>query len=176
MNRILVVVDMQNDFVSGSLGTKEAQEIVSNVIAKIKDYKENGFRVFATKDTHYEDNYFDTQEGKNLPVLHCIKDTWGWELVDGVKELIDPKDIFTKESFGSLNAMEEVSKLTKQETTEVEFIGLCTDICVISNVAIFKAIVPEIKVIVDSKCCAGVTPEKHESALETMRSIQVEVL
>ena len=176
MSKILVVVDMQKDFVDGSLGTAEAQAIVPEVHKKILEYKNSGFGIIATKDTHYEGNYSNTQEGRNLPILHCIKDTEGWELVPEIRELINPRDIFLKTSFGSIEAMQKVAQLTKEDFIEyVEFVGLCTDICVISNVILFKAFAPEVKVVVDSKCCAGVTPKKHNDTLEVMRSIQVEV-
>lgn len=176
MNKILVVVDVQNDFVSGTLGTEEAQEIIPSVIAKIEEYRRNGYGILATKDTHFEETYFKTQEGRYLPVYHCINKTWGWELVEGVRELIKPSDEWCKYSFGSMNAMRAVAKVANEQKAEVEFIGLCTDICVIANVILLKTISPETKISVDSKCCAGVTKEKHEAALETMRSLQIEVL
>lgn len=176
MNRILVVVDMQNDFISGSLGTKEAEQIVSHVVEKIKDYRENGYRIFATKDTHDEETYLTSQEGRKLPVLHCIKGTPGWDFPEEIGDLISLPEIWNKPNFGSLKAMEAVAKVAKETESIVEFCGLCTDICVISNVVLLKALAPEIEVVVDSQCCAGVTPEKHEAALETMRSLQVEVI
>ena len=175
MNRILVVIDMQNDFITGSLGTKEAEAIVSNVADKIRSYREKHFRVFATKDTHYSDTYLTTQEGKKLPVLHCIKDTDGWRFPEELEELISPTEIWNKESFGSLRAMEAIAQVAKKTNAVVEFCGLCTDICVIENVALLKTIDPELEIEVDSSCCAGVTPEKHNAALEIMRSLQVKV-
>ncbi|MBQ7668027.1 MAG: cysteine hydrolase [Clostridia bacterium] len=183
MNQILVVVDMQNDFVSGTLGTEEAKRIVPIVVDKIKFAKEKGYRVFATVDTHFEetnerhDAYFETQEGKNLPILHCVYNTWGWELVDEVKELINRTQMKRKTTFGSLRAMETLKNVIEQENVEtVEFCGLCTDICVIANVVLLKTIAPEVKIVVDSRACAGVTPKKHEAALEVMRSLQVQVI
>ena len=176
MKRILVVIDMQNDFVSGSLGSERAKFIVPYVAQKIKDARERGERIFATKDTHLEESYFNSQEGKNLPVLHCVKYTQGWELVDEIKELVSDTEIWQKPTFGSLRAMKVVAKIAEEQNAEVEFCGLCTDICVIANVALLKALAPETKIIVDSKACAGVTKEKHDAALEVMKSLQVEVV
>ena len=175
MKKILVVVDMQNDFISGSLGTNEATQIVNNVIEKINLYRNENNPIIATKDTHFNDTYLISQEGVNLPVKHCIKETWGWELADGIKELINSNEIYEKNAFGSVEAMSKVAELSKDDTTEVEFIGLCTDICVISNVVILKALAPEVKVIVDSNCCAGVSPESHNRALESMKTLQVSI-
>ena len=182
MSKILVVVDMQNDFVTGSLGTNEAKKVVPVVEEKIKRAKANKDKVFATMDTHFEIEdgfhkaYFDTQEGDYLPVLHCIYNTWGWDLVDEVKALVERTETWWKFSFGSLRAMEAVRKaIEENEVEEVEFCGLCTDICVIANVVLLKTLCPEVKIIVDSKACAGVTPQKHEAALEVMRSLQAQV-
>ncbi len=183
MQKILVVIDMQNDFVTGSLGTKEAERIVPVVAEKIRQAKQNHHKVFATMDTHFEegdelnDAYFETQEGKYLPVLHCLYNTWGWQLVDGIKELVFRTETWWKPTFGSLRAMNAVKKaIQEKDVEEVEFCGLCTDICVIANVMLLKTLAPEVKIVVDSKACAGVTPAKHEAALEVMRSLQVEVL
>ncbi len=176
MKRILVVIDMQNDFVSGSLGSEKAQSIVPAVVQKIKDARERGDRIFATKDTHLKETYLETQEGKNLPVLHCIKFTKGWELVDEIKSLINETEIWQKPTFGSMRAMKAVAKLAEEEKAEVEFCGLCTDICVIANASLLKTLSPETKIIVDSKACAGVTGEKHRATLEVMKSLQMEVV
>jgi len=168
--KILVVVDMQNDFIDGALGTKEAVAIVPNVVEKIKSY--DGEKIIFTRDTH-EENYMETQEGKNLPVPHCIRGTKGWEL-NPVIEALRKEDAIDKPSFGS---MELASYLKSQENVEsVEFVGLCTDICVISNVMITKAAIPEVPVIVDASCCAGVTPESHKNALEAMKMCQVKII
>ena len=168
--KILVVVDMQNDFIDGALGTKEAVAIVPNVVEKIKSY--DGEKIIFTRDTH-EENYMETQEGKNLPVPHCIRGTKGWEL-NPVIEALRKEDAIDKPSFGS---MELASYLKSQENVEsVEFVGLCTDICVISNVMITKAAMPEVPVIVDVSCCAGVTPESHKNALEAMKICQVKII
>ena len=170
--KILIVVDMQNDFIDGSLGTKEAEAIVSAVIEKIKEYPKQD--VYATRDTHPED-YLNTQEGKNLPVEHCIKGTKGWEIKSDIAELILKDHIFDKPTFGSVQLAEAVKKMNEEEPLEIELIGLCTDICVVSNALLLKAFLPEVRISVDSSCCAGVTPEKHEAALETMRSCQIQV-
>jgi len=168
--KILVVVDMQNDFIDGALGTKEAVGIVPNVVEKIRNFE--GEKIIFTRDTH-EENYMETQEGKNLPVPHCIRGTKGWELNPEI-EVLRKDDAFDKPSFGS---MELGAYLKEQEDVEsVEFIGLCTDICVISNVMITKAALPEVSVIVDASCCAGVTPESHKNALEAMKMCQVKII
>ena len=172
MRKFLVVVDMQNDFISGALGTKEAQAIVENVKNKIRGFDGE---VLFTRDTHYE-NYLETQEGKNLPVKHCIKDTWGWEIEKSIDELRDGMAI-NKVTFGSsslFNMLE--SENARAKIDEITFVGLCTDICVISNAIGIKAFLPEVKVIVDSSCCAGVTPKSHENALDAMKMCQIDIL
>lgn len=170
---ILVVVDMQNDFIDGALGTKEALEIVPKVAERIRRFEG---RVIATRDTH-EENYLDTQEGKKLPVKHCIRGTDGWEIRPEIQELIRelPMDKLT---FGCLDLGNTLQKYDEwQEKIEsVTLIGLCTDICVISNAMIVKAALPEATVIVDASCCAGVTPESHKQALEAMKVCQIEVV
>lgn len=168
MKKLLVVVDMQKDFIDGALGTSEAQKIVGNVKEKIENY--DGDVVF-TLDTHSE-IYLSTQEGKNLPVEHCIKGTSGWELDENLKELAQGRQIFEKPTFGSVELAEYV---VSKEYTEVELIGLCTDICVISNAMLIKAFLPEVKVAVDALCCAGVTPESHNNALSAMAMCQIEI-
>lgn len=177
MKKILIVVDMQKDFIDGSLGTQEAREIVEKVRQKILSYpKEN---VYATLDTHTDD-YLSSQEGQNLPVPHCIKGTEGWELDASLQGLIPPGHFFEKGSFGSLDLARALKNLYAEQSTEkdslsIELIGLCTDICVVSNALLLKAFLPEVPLSVDSSCCAGVTKEKHEAALETLRSCQVKV-
>ena len=173
MRKILIVVDMQNDFIDGSLGSKEAVAIVDKVKEKILSYAPEDR--FATMDTHGE-NYMETQEGRNLPVPHCIKGSEGWKLRADYEGLIPEANIFEKPTFGSLTLAVFIRELAAKEDIEVELIGLCTDICVVSNALMIKANVPEVSVSVDSSCCAGVTPEKHEAALETMRSCQIKVL
>ncbi len=169
MNRALVVVDLQNDFVSGALGTPEAQAIIPKVCEKIRNWEGD---IFVTRDSHKAD-YLNTREGRFLPVEHCIFGTPGWLINDEVKNALDTKRNYvyscTKETFGSTLLPQYLRRYD-----EIEFIGLCTDICVISNVLIVKAFYPEKNIYVDAKCCAGVTPAKHEAALEVMRSCQVE--
>ena len=173
MKKLLIVVDMQNDFVDGALGTKEAEAIVDNVAKKISDFDGD---IYATYDTHFG-NYMDTSEGKKLPVPHCIKDTAGWQLNEKVQTALDKKGYTKVEkiTFGSVDLPQIIADKYKEEI-EIELIGLCTDICVVSNALLLKAHFPDIKISVDSSCCAGVTPEKHKAALETMSSCQIDVL
>lgn len=168
MNDILVVVDMQNDFIDGALGTKEAEAIVENVKSKIELYRQNGDTVIFTRDTHTE-AYMNTQEGKNLPVPHCIKGSKGWEITEKLDTASDK--IIDKPTFGSFELADYVASLSDVE--EIELIGLCTDICVISNAMLLKAKLTETQISVDSSCCAGVTPESHLNALESMKMCQI---
>ncbi len=170
MRKLLVVVDMQKDFVDGSLGTKEAVAIVPSVVDKIKSYNIND--VFVTRDTH-QTNYMETQEGKNLPVEHCIEGTAGWQLDENVAKVVEGATFINKPTFGSTILADTIKKISEKEEIEIELIGLCTDICVVSNALLLKAAMPEISISVDSSCCAGVTPEKHEAALKTMQSCQI---
>ena len=172
MRKILIVIDMQNDFIDGSLGTPEAVGIVENVVAKIRGYDAGD--VFATMDTH-EADYLTTQEGQNLPVEHCIRGTAGWEIRPEIRELLDPKHIFEKPTFGSVDLAKTIKEISDAEEIEIEIVGLCTDICVVSNALLLKAEMPEVKISVDPACCAGVTPESHEAALSTMRMCQIKV-
>ena len=173
MRRLLVVVDMQKDFVDGALGTKEALAIVPAVVEKIKSYDAGD--VFFTKDTHQKD-YMSTQEGSNLPVEHCIEGTPGWELDKEVAKVLRGSKVVNKPTFGSTDLARMIKGIASGEEIEIELIGLCTDICVVSNALLLKAFMPEVKISVDSACCAGVTPTKHEAALETMRSCQINVV
>lgn len=173
MRKLLIVVDMQNDFIDAALGTKEAVAIVEAVKEKIRSYPVED--VIATMDTHGE-NYMQTQEGAYLPVPHCIKGTEGWQIRPDIAELLDGAEIIEKPTFGSIALAESLKALSEKETIELELIGLCTDICVVSNALLLKAAMPEVKIIVDASCCAGVTPEKHLAALETMRSCQIQII
>ena len=166
MKKTLIVVDMQNDFIDMALGTKEALDIVPRVKAKIDEYVKNGGEIIFTRDTH-EENYLETNEGKHLPVAHCIKGTKGWEIADGL--YVEGAKIIDKPNFGWPHWNEETLET-------VEIIGLCTDICVVSNALIIKATFPDAQVSVDSSCCAGVTPETHNAALETMKMCQIDVI
>ena len=172
MKDLLIVVDMQNDFIDGALGTKEAVSIVPNVKKKIENF--DGIVLF-TRDTHF-DNYLDTQEGKNLPVEHCIKGTHGWEIREEL-DILRTTDPIDKLTFGSSelgNILVDLNK--KYQLSSITLIGLCTDICVISNAMISKAFLPEVPIIVDSTCCAGVSVETHENALKAMEVCQIKVI
>ena len=173
MRKLLIVIDMQNDFIDAALGTKEAILIVDAVKEKIRSYPAEN--VIATMDTH-GDNYMDTQEGKYLPVPHCIRGTEGWKIRPDIEELLKEAKIYEKPTFGSVKMAADLKTLSEKEEIELELIGLCTDICVASNALLLKAMMPEVKISVDPACCAGVTPEKHEAALETMRSCQIQVV
>lgn len=169
MSKILIVVDMQNDFITGALGTKEAQAIVPYVKEVVENFEG---KVFFTRDTHF-DNYLETQEGKNLPVSHCIQWTEGWQ-IHPLLEALRKTDAIDKITFGSKDLVNVLKKEKKVE--EITFVGLCTDICVISNVMVVKAFYPEIPLIVDAKGCAGVTVQSHLNALEAMKVCQVKVI
>lgn len=173
MRKILVVIDMQNDFIDGALGTAEAVGIVEAVKEKIRSYP--AADVIATMDTHFED-YMQTQEGKYLPVPHCIRGTEGWEIRPEIADLLKGAKIYEKPTFGSMKLAADLKAAADKEEIELELIGLCTDICVVSNALLLKAQMPEVKISVDASCCAGVTPVKHEAALETMRSCQIQVI
>ena len=166
MKKTLIVVDMQNDFIDMALGTKEAVVIVPKVKEKIQKYIQNGDEVIFTRDTHFAD-YLQTTEGKYLPVEHCIKGSKGWEIAEGL--YVEGCKIIDKPNFGWPNWKEE-------RLEAVEIVGLCTDICVVSNALIIKAVFPDAQVKVDSSCCAGVTPETHQAALQTMQMCQVEIV
>jgi len=173
MKRLLVVVDMQNDFIDGSLGTKEAKKIVDNVVAKIQSYEQNHDEVVYTLDTHDED-YLRSQEGRNLPVIHCIKGEKGWLLHNKIEENSNKnKKCFEKGIFGSFDL---ANYIQQGNYNQIELIGVCSDICVISNALIVKSFIPELKIKVDASCCAGVTVEKHLAALEVMKSCQIDVI
>lgn len=171
MKKVLIVIDMQNDFIDMALGTKEAQAIVPNVKAKIGEYQNEGNRIIFTRDTHGDD-YLNTAEGKKLPVPHCIKGSKGWQIADGL--YADGCEIIDKPNFGWLGW--DKSGLENSADYTIEIIGLCTDICVVSNALIIKTMYPDAKVVVDSACCAGVTPETHTAALETMKMCQIDVI
>ena len=171
MQKLLIVVDMQNDFIDGALGTKEAVAIVPNVKAKIEGFEGT---VLFTRDTHGHE-YMSTQEGQNLPVPHCIKGTEGWE-IRAELEALRKTEAIDKVTFGSSELPNKLLAMNEVEPIEsITFVGLCTDICVISNVMVTKAFLPEVPVIVDAACCAGVSPETHKNALEAMKVCQVKV-
>lgn len=177
VNKILVVIDMQEDFVNGALGTDEAKAIVPKIKSKIRDYNTNINLVWATQDSHQK-NYLATQEGQHLPIQHCIRDTDGWRIIPELgKEYID--EVFYKNSFGSTDmilSIERELESTISAATEIEFVGVCTDICVVSNALLVKTMFPEMKITVDASCCAGVTPQKHKAALEVMKSCHIDII
>ncbi len=174
MKKLLIVVDMQKDFVDGALGSAEAVAIVDNVVSKIEKFDGD---IIVTYDTHAE-NYMETQEGKNLPVPHCIKGTDGWKLDKKVQSALDKKDYkaIEKPTFGSTELVGYISQNYNPNELEIELIGLCTDICVVSNALLMKANFLETKVSVDASCCAGVTVDSHNAALTTMKMCQVNVI
>lgn len=173
MKRFLIVVDMQKDFVDGALGTPEAVAIVPAVTEKIADFDGD---IFVTYDTHFED-YMETAEGRKLPISHCIRGTEGWQLDVQVAAALAEKD-FTpveKPTFGSTILPKLIREKAGDEDFEIELVGLCTDICVVSNALLLKASFPEKAIIVNAACCAGVTPDTHEAALTTMKMCQIDV-
>ena len=173
MRKILVVVDMQNDFIDGALGTPEAVAIVENVKARIREYDKAD--VFVTMDTHFPE-YLQTQEGRNLPVEHCIRGTDGWQIRSDIAELLTDAHVYEKPTFGSVALAKDIAEIAAKEEIEIEVLGLCTDICVVSNALLLKANMPEVKITVDHTCCAGVTPESHEAALMTMQMCQIGIV
>lgn len=187
--KLLVLVDLQGDFIDGALGSAEAQAIVPKVVEKVNNYPDKGNTLLLfTKDTHYS-NYLDTFEGKNLPVPHCIENTPGWSINKEIEAAVKANRFLSyssnkiinsriyKNTFGSDDLEELIVKLNREDDIEsIEFIGLCTDICVISNVLMTRQKLPNMKIIVDASCCAGVTLEKHKAALEVMKSCQIEVV
>ena len=175
MQDILVIIDMQNDFVTGSLGTTQAQEIVPKIQEKIKNH--NGLLIF-TRDTHSDcDSYLLSQEGKNLPICHCIEGTIGHQIV---RDLLGWKDGLTidKDQFGSFDLVGIIEdyEFGTSKNVSIEMCGVCTDICVITNALLVKSKCPEVEITVDASCCAGVTPESHRAALDVMRSCQINVI
>ncbi|HIY00502.1 MAG TPA: cysteine hydrolase [Candidatus Blautia faecipullorum] len=170
--KYLIIIDVQNDFVTGSLGTKEAQQMLPGLLKKAREFPG---KILMTKDTH-EENYLDTQEGKLLPVLHCMKNTEGWEFPAEMEKIRLEKaaEVYEKPCFGSLRLVEEIRRLyEKGEIESAELVGICTDICVASNALMLKSSLPELPIYVDAACCAGVDPRKHEAALEVMESCQI---
>ena len=173
MKHFLIVVDMQKDFVDGALGTAEALAIVPKVAEKIRQFDGE---IFATLDTHFDD-YMNTMEGKKLPVVHCVKETEGWQLDRTVMQVLSEKGYTPVEklTFGSTALPELIRKAAGEEVFTIELIGLCTDICVVSNALLLKAHFPECDISVDAACCAGVTPELHKAALQTMQSCHIQI-
>ncbi len=175
--RILIVIDMQNDFLHGALKNEEGIKIIPSVVEKIKEYKSDGCEVIATRDTHSE-NYLDTQEGQNLPVVHCVKDSYGWQINSEIQNALGNSIIFDKPTFGSsdlaLYLKNRFESVQKQLTFEI--VGVCTDICVISNAMLIKAFLPEARVKVNSALCAGVSVQSHKTALLAMQACQIQII
>ena len=169
MRKALVVVDMQNDFIDGALGTTEAQEMLPRMVAKLTAEQTAGTVLVFTMDTHGAD-YLQTQEGQKLPVEHCIRGTAGWQIADALQPFVQEAAVIEKPAFGAPTLPAALANYD-----EIELVGLCTDICVISNALLAKAFYPEKHITVDAACCAGVTPESHANALAAMRMCQVEV-
>lgn len=174
MKKFLIVVDMQKDFVDGALGTPEAQAIIPAAVSEIENFDGT---IIATFDTHSED-YLTTAEGKKLPVTHCVKDTAGWQLDGKIRSALDKKGYtpVIKHTFGSTDLPEVIKTKAAGEDFAVELIGLCTDICVVSNALLLKANFPEKSICVKQNCCAGVTPQLHDSAIATMQSCQIDII
>lgn len=173
MKKFLIAVDMQKDFIDGVLGTAEAVSIIPKAVKKIREF--DG-KIFVTLDTHYE-NYMETSEGKKLPVKHCIKNTDGWRLDSKISSALENKKytVVEKNTFGSIKLPEMIGHSAGNEDFSVELIGVCTDICVVSNALLIKANFPESEISVDASCCAGVTPESHNAALTTMKMCQINI-
>ena len=172
---ILIVVDMQNDFVSGALGTQEAFDIVPYVVGRVVEGIDRGEEILFTRDTHGPD-YLDTQEGKHLPVPHCIRGTEGWEIIPQLRPDTMGRTIVDKPTFGSRALGEELVRLNETEPVrKITLIGVCTDICVLSNALLAKAFLPEAEIVVEANCCAGVTPEAHRTALAALGPCQITV-
>ena len=173
MRQILIVVDMQKDFVDGALGTREAAAIVPAVVRKIRDHDGP---IIATYDTHF-DAYLQSNEGSHLPVPHCVKGTEGWQLDARVAHVLAEKGYtpVEKHTFGSVDLPALVETAADDDAFTIELVGLCTDICVVSNALLLKAHFPETEIYVDPACCAGVTPESHEAALKTMAMCQIQM-
>ncbi len=173
MRKLLLVIDMQTDFVDGALGTAEAVAIIPNVLREIAKYDKSD--IIATRDTH-PDEYMSTREGRHLPVPHCIKGTPGWEIHPEIAPALEGCKIIDKPTFGSTELCEHILELAQSKDIEVTLVGLCTDICVVSNAMLIKAALPEIEVSVVSDACAGVTPDTHAAALTTMKMCQINIL
>ena len=175
MKNYLIVIDMQTDFVDGALGTKEAVAIVPAVKQRIEEARAAGEVVIFTRDTHRPE-YLETQEGRNLPVTHCVEGTDGWQIIPELKGLAEGAEIFDKPTFGSVKLGEALAAANEEEPVgQITLVGLCTDICVISNAMLIKAFLPEVPIVVEAAACAGVTPQSHERALSAMQVCQIAV-
>lgn len=173
MSKTLIVIDFQNDFVNGPLGTQEARSIIPNVKKKVEEYRARGDKIIFTKDTHFK-NYLRTSEGKRLPVKHCIIDTYGYRIVNDI-DVTDADDVLNKECFGIIDWY-DVRKVQYYKFEEIEIIGVCTDICVVSNALILRTEYPDCEITVDASCCAGTTPDNHKAALAVMKSCHINII
>lgn len=175
MERILIVIDMQNDFITGALGTEEARAVLPRVLAYVKRWiAEKRGEIYFTRDTHHAD-YLETQEGRELPVVHCLEGTEGWQICPELAEYSEACPVFDKQTFGSQDLAEYLQG-SGERPEEIVLVGVCTDICVISNALLLKAFFPESRIIVEAEYCAGVTPQRHERALAAMEACQVHVV
>ncbi len=170
--KVFIVIDMQNDFVYDALGSNDAKSIVSNVVKSVLDAKDENCEIIFTRDTHDSD-YLSSREGKFLPITHCIKDTRGWQIIDELLPFVNDATVFDKPTFGSVELCEYLKKLSPDCVT---LVGVCTDICVVSNALLIKANLPQTDIFVIEKCCAGVTKKSHRHAIETMKSCQITIL
>lgn len=177
MKKVLVVIDMQNDFITGSLGSEEAIKIVPNVKERVEEYKKNGDIIICTRDTHNE-GYLKSQEGQKLPIIHCVKDSFGWEIEGGIKSLLPIQcKIFDKGQFSSLELANYLKKINdEQGISEIEIVGLVTSICVIANAITIKGFLPEVKITVPKNCTASVSEEDYNAAILVMKMCQIEVI
>lgn len=179
--KFLIVVDVQNDFIDGSLGTSEAKEVLELMKGKIEVCKKNNTKLIFTRDTHYP-SYLNTLEGKNLPIMHCLFMTKGWEIHEDLQSYAEDSYIIDKFTFGSFHLAETISHFlheqnkTELDVKEIELVGLCTDVCVIANAIILKTYFPNIQITVDAKCCAGTTPKNHKIALQAMKNLQINII
>ncbi|SHH42980.1 Nicotinamidase-related amidase [Butyrivibrio fibrisolvens DSM 3071] len=176
--KIVVIVDMQNDFIDGALGSKEAPQIVEGCVKKVAKAYEDGDQVIFTRDTHYDDTYMNSEEGKNLPVVHCIEDSYGWNIASAFGNYTSNSVRLNKETFGSVQLGQRIAEMCARDKSieSVELCGLCTDICVISNALLIKAFNPNLPIYVDAACSAGVTPESHDTAIKAMEACQIHIL
>ena len=175
--RLVLVVDVQEDFVHGALPGDHAVERIPNMVKRLEEARTKGEDIIFTQDTHFEDTYFDTQEGKNLPVLHCVKNTKGWEILSDLQEFInDDTKVIEKSTFGSIPMMDVVRGYLDAGYDEIELFGICTDICVINTAVLLKNSFPEVPIYVNATCSAGITEALHEAALKTMESFQIHII
>ena len=175
--RLLLVVDVQEDFVHGALPGDNGVERIPNMVARLKDSREKGEAVIFTQDTHFEDTYFETQEGKNLPILHCVKGSHGWQILSNLQEFItEDTKIIEKSTFGSIPMMDQVKEYLQEGYDEIEIFGICTDICVINTAVLLKNTFPEVPIYVNARCSAGISEDLHNAALKTMESFQINII